>query len=282
MELGDENLSLVLFEQSPVRRAWNDGRWFYSVIDICAVLAQSENPRIYWGVLKKRILQAGASQVITNCKQLKLRAPDGKMRETDCADIETVLRIIQEIPSPKAEPFKRWLAQVGADIIDDRTESQKRIENRDQAIIIKKRLHDEIHGRGVRTQKAHADFEIRGHSKFYGGETMEEFRERLDVDDGEEPGEWMGSEEIADNMFRDAQSRSYIRRMDIKGKEPVIEAHEQVSEKVREFIIDELGGTPPEDLPRAKKKLSDVRKDEERKRTRGMDLFPGIDEPDTP
>lgn len=86
MQFGDESQSLILFEQEPIRRTWHDGRWYYSVVDACAVLAKSDNPRIYWGVLKKRLISAGASQVITDCKQLKLRAPDGRMRETDCAD----------------------------------------------------------------------------------------------------------------------------------------------------------------------------------------------------
>ena len=277
MELGDENLSLVLFQQSPVRRAWHDGRWFYSLIDIVATLLPDVEARKYWFDMKRNIKTEGFSQLSEKIRQLKMRAPDGKLRETDCGDVETVLRVIQSIPSPKAEPFKQWLAQVGADIIDDRTEDQKRIETRDQAIDTKKRLHAEIHGRGVRTAKAHAEFELRGHDIFYGSESLAASKERKGIEKDDEIGEWMGSEETADNLFRDAQSHSYIRRMDIQGKEPVIQAHERVSEKVREFIIDELGGTPPEELPTPQKPLSQVRKEEERRRTKGMDLFPEID-----
>ena len=279
MELGDENLSLVLFQQSPVRRAWHDGRWFYSIIDLIAILVTtSSNPGRYWSDLKRKLSGTeGFVQLYAKIVKLDFAAPDGKMRATETADIETVLRIIQSIPSPSVEPMKQWLAQVGADIIDDRTEDQKRIETRDQAIDTKKRLHAEIHGRGVRTAKAHAEFELRGHEIFYGSESLAASKERKGIEKDDEIGEWMGSEETADNLFRDAQSHSYIRRMDIQGKEPVIKAHERVSEKVREFIIDELGGTPPEELPTPQKPLSQVRKEEERRRTKGMDLFPEID-----
>ncbi len=279
MQLGDENMGITLFEQQPVRRIWHDDRWFYSVIDTVAVLTESQNPRVYWAKLKERMVgDEGARQVLTLCQQLKLRAPDGKMRETDCADTETLLRIIQSIPSPKAEPFKQWLAGLGADVIEDRTEDQRRIEYREQGIVVKRRLHDEVHGRGVHSRKAHAEMEGRGHVKLYGGETPSAAKERKKIDEDEDLGEWMGSEEIIDNSFRDAQSRAYIKRLDIKGKEPVIEAHERVSEEVRRFIIEDLGGTPPELLPTPTKSLSQIRKEEERRRLKGMDLFPEQDE----
>ncbi len=282
MQLGDDQFSITLFQEQPVRRAWHDGRWFYSVIDTIAVLVPtSANPGRYWSDLKRKLKdEEGFDQLYEKIVKLDFAAPDGKMRPTDTADTETLLRIIQSIPSPQAEPFKQWLAGLGAEVIEDRTEDEKRIQTRDQAIVAKKRLHGEIHWRGVRTPKAHAEFEGRGHIKLYGGENLDASHVRKEIDETEDLTEWMGSEETADNLFRDAQSHAFIKRMDVHGKEPVIQAHEMVSEKVRAFIIDELGGTPPEALPTPKKSLSHVRKEQERRRTKGMDLFPEIDAPD--
>ncbi|MFA5996063.1 MAG: Bro-N domain-containing protein [Patescibacteria group bacterium] len=107
--------SIVLFETDPIRRHWDakQEKWYFSVVDVVAVLTNSTNPQVYWRVLKKRLLDEGSNETVTKCNGLKMRAPDGKMRLTDVADVETLLRIIQSIPSPKAEPFKIWLAKVG-------------------------------------------------------------------------------------------------------------------------------------------------------------------------
>ena len=272
---GDESLSLVLFEQRSVRRIWCDGRWFYSVIDAISVLTESGNSRRYWTDMKRRLAGEGFDKVYANCVQFKLPAPDGKLRETDCADTETLLRIIQSIPSPNAEPFKRWLAQVGADIIDDRTEDQKRITNRRDSRAINRNLHQEIHQRGIHEPFEHADFEDRGHRKLYGGESWEETDERRGVP-SDEHYSWMGSEELADNIFRAAQTQALIHRTDVQGRENLNTAHEQVSEVVRE-TIQRLGGTMPEDLPVARKSIEQVEKEEKRRQTRGMDLFPELE-----
>ena len=101
-----------------IRAGWDEEReeWYFSVVNVIAVLTDqptARNASTYWAVLKKRLKEEGASELLTNCKQLKMRATDGKMRLTDVANTEQILRIIQSIPSPKAEPFKRWLAQVG-------------------------------------------------------------------------------------------------------------------------------------------------------------------------
>ena len=104
-----------------IRAAWDEEReeWYFSVVNVIAVLTDqptARNASTYWAVLKKRLKEEGASELLTNCKQLKMRATDGKMRLTDVANTEQILRIIQSIPSPKAEPFKRWLAQVGLSV----------------------------------------------------------------------------------------------------------------------------------------------------------------------
>src|SRR5258708_9944069 len=101
-----------------IRRQWHDDRWYFSVVDVVRAQTDSPDPRTYWAVLKKRMQNEGASEPLTRCKQLKMRAPDGKLRETDAADVETMLRIVQSIPSPKAEPIKQWLAPEGAPRVD--------------------------------------------------------------------------------------------------------------------------------------------------------------------
>jgi DNA-damage-inducible protein D len=103
---------LVVFQEQAIRRIWQQNEWWFSVVDVCAVLTGSADAGAYWRKLKQR-LSAEGSEVVTFCHGLKLEAPDGKQRITDCANTEGIFRIIQSIPSPKAEPFKRWLAQVG-------------------------------------------------------------------------------------------------------------------------------------------------------------------------
>lgn len=112
--MSDNNKLVAIFEDQPVRRAWDAKyeKWYFSVVDIIGVLSQSSDSRNYWKVLKNRLNKEG-SEVVTKCNQLKMIAPDGKMRETDVADVETIFRLVQSVPSPKAEPFKLWLAKVG-------------------------------------------------------------------------------------------------------------------------------------------------------------------------
>ena len=102
--------------QDRIRRVWYRDEWWFSVVDVVGVLADSVSPRIYWGKLKERMTKIeGAAELLTECQQLKMTSPDKKLRTTDAANTATILRIIQSIPSPKAEPFKRWLATVGSE-----------------------------------------------------------------------------------------------------------------------------------------------------------------------
>lgn len=107
--------AIKIFEQKQVRTHWDEKqeKWYFSVVDVVAVLTDSPNPRDYWFKMKIRIKTEDGLELSTICRQLKMKATDGKMRETDVADTEALLRIIQSIPSPKAEPFKQWLAKVG-------------------------------------------------------------------------------------------------------------------------------------------------------------------------
>ena len=112
--------AVKLFEEHKVRVEWDESqeKWYFSIVDVIAILSQTPNPQTYWRVLKHRLIKEG-NQTVTNCNALKMKAPDGKMRLTDVADTEQLLRLIQSIPSPKAEPFKMWLARVGSERIDE-------------------------------------------------------------------------------------------------------------------------------------------------------------------
>lgn len=130
--------SIKLFGDDKIRAIWDDDqeKWYFSIVDVIAVLTESPNPQTYWRVLKKRLKDEG-NETVTNCNALKMRAADGKMRLTDVADTEQLLRIIQSVPSPKAEPFKMWLAKVGADRLDQMQDPELSIQ---QAMIDYKRL----------------------------------------------------------------------------------------------------------------------------------------------
>ena len=162
----DTQNKIVVFESKQVRRVWHDEEWWYAVVVVIEILTESANPAVYWRVLKKRLKDEGSDQTVTNCNALKLPASDGKMRATDCANTEVLFRLIQSIPSPKAEPFKQWLAKVGYERIQEMENpelaaerareyyralgySEDWIERRMQSIAIRTQLTDEWRERGV-------------------------------------------------------------------------------------------------------------------------------------
>ena len=166
------NNKLIVFEDKQIRRVWHNDEWHFSVVDIVGVLSESTDSRNYWKVLKHRLNEEG-SEVVTKCNQLKLPASDGKYYETDCANVKTLFRIIQSIPSPKAEPFKQWLAQVGYERIEEienpelaparATESyelkgypKEWVDKRLRGIAIRQELTDEWKNRGVQEQRDYA------------------------------------------------------------------------------------------------------------------------------
>lgn len=124
-----ENTRIKLFEDKKVRTIWDEEaeEWYFSVVDVVAVLTESPNPRKYWSVLKTRLKTEG-SQLATNCSQLKMPAADGKMYKTDCMTTEQLFRLIQSIPSPKAEPFKLWMAQVAKERLDEMQDPEQGIQ----------------------------------------------------------------------------------------------------------------------------------------------------------
>ena len=130
--------SIRLFEERKVRAIWDDEQeeWYFSIVDVISILTDSPNPRKYWSVLKNRLKKEG-SELTTNCSQLKLKADDGKRYKTDVANTEQLLRLIQSVPSPKAEPFKLWIAQVAKERLDQMQDPELSIE---QAMADYKRL----------------------------------------------------------------------------------------------------------------------------------------------
>jgi DNA-damage-inducible protein D len=163
-----ENLDLIPFDGTAIRKTWHDDQWFFSVVDIIAVLTDSTNPRNYWKVLKNR-----DKQLVTLCNQLKLPSSDGKNYKTDCSNTEGVLRILMSVPSPKAEPIKMWLANVGKQFLDETENPELGIErlkelykakgyddvwidNRLKSIGIRKELTDEWKKRGVKDSQEYS------------------------------------------------------------------------------------------------------------------------------
>jgi hypothetical protein len=167
-----ETTKIAVFKGKGIRKTIHKNEWWFSVVDVCEALTESPDAGAYWRKLKQRLKEEG-SEVVTFCHGLKLEAPDGKMRDTDCADTEGIFRIIQSIPSPKAEPFKRWLAKVGYERIQEiedpelatkRTKALYKakgypdnwIEKRMRGIAVREELTDEWDKRGVKEQNEYA------------------------------------------------------------------------------------------------------------------------------
>ena len=187
---------IKIFEQKQIRTVWNadEEEWYFSVVDIVSVLTDNDyqGARNYWKVLRKRLSDEG-SELVTNCNRLKMRAYDGKMRETDCLDTKGVLRLVQSIPSPKAEPFKMWLAQVGSERLDEIADPEKAIlrgadfyrakgytegwiNQRLQTIEMRKELTDEWKARGIEQEKDYAIL-TNEMTKAWSGLSVKEYKE---------------------------------------------------------------------------------------------------------
>ena len=186
---------IKMFEGSQIRSVWDNEReeWYFSIVDVVGSLTESNNPRDYWYRVKKRMSEEEKSELSTICRQLKLKAPDGKMRLTDVADMQGIFRIIQSVPSPKAEPFKMWLAEVGKERIDEIIDpeltidralegyarkgySREWINQRLQAIQVRKELTDTWQDHGVKAGNEYAILtnEI---SKAWSGMTTREYKD---------------------------------------------------------------------------------------------------------
>jgi hypothetical protein len=227
--------NLILFEEKHVRRAWNQAgqKWFFAIVDVIAVLTESPNPQVYWRVMKKRLGDEG-NQTVTNCNALKMTAADGKQRLTDVADTEQLLRLIQSIPSPKAEPFKLWLAKVGHERLEEienpelaaqrmreiyrqKGYSEDWIEKRVRGIAVRDELTDEWRQRGVKEQKEFAILtaEI---SKATFGMTPTEYKDFKSLSaPGDNLRDHMTDLELIFTMLGEASTTEIARKKDARG-----------------------------------------------------------------
>ncbi len=227
--------AIILFEEKQVRRAWNsdEQKWYFSVVDVIAVLTNSVDPGAYWRKLKERLIKEG-NQTVTNCHGLKMTAADGRQRLTDVADTEQLLRLIQSVPSPKAEPFKLWLARVGYErleeienpelaarrmrqIYEQKGYSEEWIEKRLRGIAVRDELTDEWKKRGVKEQKEFAILtsEI---SKATFGMTPSEYKDFKSLSNPKENlRDHMTDLELIFTMLSEASTTEIAKKKDTRG-----------------------------------------------------------------
>lgn len=225
-----------MFEGSQIRSVWDNEReeWYFSVVDVIGSLTESNNPRDYWYRVKKRMSEEEKSELSTICRQLKLKAPDGKMRLTDVADMQGIFRIIQSVPSPKAEPFKMWLAEVGKERIDEIIDpeltidralegyarkgySREWINQRLQAIQVRKELTDTWQDHGVKAGNEYAILtnEI---SKAWSGMTTREYKDFKGLKK-ENLRDNMSTTELILNMLAETATKDIAEATDPQGLE---------------------------------------------------------------
>lgn len=254
---------IKLFEGNRVRSVWDKEKeeWYFSVIDVVEILTESKNPRDYWYRVKKRMTLDEKSELSTICRQLKMKAEDKKMRETDVADMQGIFRIIQSIPSPKAEPFKMWLAEVGKERIDEIIDpeitidraletylkkgySREWINQRLQAIQVRKELTDTWQDHGVNEGKEYAILtnEI---TKAWSGMTTREYKNFKGLKK-ENLRDNMSTLEIVLNMLAETTTTELTKTTNPKGLEEnkkVAKKGENIAGNTRKEIEKETGKT---------------------------------------
>ncbi|EKT3957204.1 hypothetical protein NTJ28_001177 [Flavobacterium psychrophilum] len=224
--------NIKLFEAKQVRSVWDadQEKWFFSIVDVVGVLTTSEKPNNYWKVLKNRLKKEG-SQLVTDCNQLKMQSADGKFYKTDVADTEQIFRLIQSVPSPKAEPFKLWLAKMGSERIDEIEDpeigfdrlmetylkkgySEKWINQRLKSIEVRKELTDEWEKRGVKKGQEYAILtdEI---TKAWTGITTKEYKQLKDLKK-ENLRDHMTNLELVLNMLAEATTTEISKKKEPK------------------------------------------------------------------
>ena len=227
---------IKLYENKEIRSVWDNDKeeWYFSIVDVVAVLTDSKNPRDYWYRVKKRMSEEEQSQLSTFCRQLKMKATDGKMRETDVADMQGIFRIIQSIPSPKAEPFKMWLAEVGKERIDEIIDpeltidralqtylqkgySREWVNQRLQAIQVRKELTDAWKDHGVKEGMEYAILtnEI---SKAWSGMTTRQYKDFKNLKK-ENLRDNMSTLELVLNMLAEATTTELTQTLNPQGLE---------------------------------------------------------------
>jgi len=252
---------IQLFEEKKVRTVWDDTaeKWYFSIVDVVSVLTDSKDPALYWRVLKKRLRDEG-NETVTNCNAFKLTAADGKMRKTDVADQEQLFRLIQSIPSPKAEPFKQWMAQVASNRIDQIQDpelsieqaiadyrrlgyGEKWINQRIKSIEVRKELTDEWERSGVEGQQYASLTDII--TKTWSGMTTREYKHHKGLKK-ENLRDNMTNIELALNILAEASTTEISKQRNPKGftqNAMVAKAGGNTAKVARAKLEKELGRT---------------------------------------
>lgn len=275
---------MEFYFDNEIRKAWHkqEEEWYFSIVDICAVLTEQDNARsasTYWAVLKKRLKEEGADELLTNCKQLKMLATDGKMRKTDCANVEQILRIVQSIPSKKAEPFKQWLALVGKERLDEMADPEKAMERavatykskgysdkwisqRLRSIEIRKELTDEWQNAGINTPKEYAAL-TNILTLAWSGKTVQSYKELKGLKK-ENLRDNMTNTELALNLLAEVSTTELSRmqrpsgydetkEVTISGGEIAGNARKELEAKLGRTVLSSSNATTPELLDDSKK-----------------------------
>lgn len=284
--MSDDKQAMLPFDGDGrlIRRQWLDDRWYFSIVDVVAVLTDSVEPRKYWFDMKRNIQDEGFRELSEKIRQLKMRSLDGKRYATDAADTETLLRIIQSIPSPRAEPFKQWLAKVGAERLDELPQSdllagmtpeQKAIFLRGQVADRNTSLAEAAAVSGVATRRDFAVFQDHGYRGLYGGETARDIAARKGLAKGQQILDWMGPDELAANLFRASLTEQRLRNDPVDSKDEANQVHHRTGAAVRQVII-EQGGTVPEMLPTPEVSIQELQRREQKRieAQRQPPLFP--------
>lgn len=245
---------IKLFESKKIRSALHEGEWFFAVADVVGVLTESVNSGDYWRKLKQR-----EPQLVTNCHKLKMPAANGRMYKIDCANKEGLLRIIQSVPSPKAEPFKKWLANVGSKVLDEK--ANKRLAAHRKLKETQNRFLDNVKNRGVdeegfvRVVKAGDDAlfnESNMHDKY-------ELEKEENIDD------YMHEYLLRGKDFATAMTHFNVHQADLQGEEDITDEHKASNKQIRK-TIQKSSKINPEDIP-AQKNINKLKgKSEEEKK----------------
>ena len=255
-----------------IRRQWHDGRWFFSVVDVVSLLTDTAAPRRYWSDLKRKLHEEGFESY-EKIVQLKMRSLDGKNYATDAADAETMLRIVQSVSSPKAEPVKQWLAKVGtekleeiaeSDVLSGLTAEQRAIFLRGQVADRNTTLAAAAHDVGVVSGRDFALFQDHGYRGLYAGETARDIAARKGLKRGQAILDWMGPDELAANLFRASLAEQRLRRGDATTKAEANAVHHQTGAAVRRVII-EQGAAVPEQLPTPDVSIQELQRREQKR-----------------
>ncbi len=254
MNLGDKELTVSLFEQFPIRRIWYNDECWYSCVDCMAALTANPNPSRYWTDLKRQILHhEGILTYDLGVCQLPMANSVGKVRKTDCANMHILLRLIQSVKSPRAEPFKHWLAQLGAVAIQDEEEKALRATYRLQLHRFDAMLHELVTFRGIVTPAQHATLDEANYQGLYEVQSrmalvVHRHLPMTALPSGVGPEGFMGPEELGVHIFQRTQAAARIKDHNSQGEQVYLDAQD-VGTEIRR-TLERLGRPMPEDMPR--------------------------------